>query len=177
MADCKVLIDKVPSKIRNWACMTLSYAGRLKLIKYVLFSSHICWTMHFILPKSVCLSIKQLFRNFLWTGTESYHNSNKVAWSFIGGLGLRRIQDWNQASFRRHIWDISSSHNSLWVQWCYTYVRKCFWTLPIPANYSWTWKKIIKLRTISRPFIRYVIGNEENTFLWFDNWHLCGAPL
>ena len=47
-----------------------------------------------------------------------YTYANKVAWEDIcnpkneGGLGIRNVVDWNQASMRRHLWNIYSRHES-----------------------------------------------------------------
>lgn len=36
--------------------------------------------------------------------------------------------------------------------------------------------KLLGLRQLSQPLIRYQIGNGAQTFLWWDNWHPIG-PL
>ena len=40
-----------------------------------------------------------------------------------------------------------------------------------PRNYSWSWRKILGLRSLIRRFICYRIGDGCSTSLWFDNWH------
>lgn len=37
-------------------------------------------------------------------------------------------------------------------------------------NY-WVMRKLLKLRRLCQGWIRRVIGNGEDTFLWTDNWH------
>ena len=183
-ADCQPLIEKIVTRIKSWANRFLSYAGRLQIIKSILFSIQIYWSMHFILPKRICKEIEQLLRNFLWTGTEIKSSTHKVSWEDIccpkreGGLSIRRVEDWNKAAMMRHLWAVCSSQNSLWVQWCHKFMikNKCFWSLSIPSDCSWTWRKILKLRDIAQPFIKHSIGNGNNTFLWLDNWHPNG-PL
>lgn len=68
--------------------------------------------------------------------------------------------------------------NSLWVKWVHTYIikRKCLWHMKIPQDFSWTLRKLFNLRELGQPFIRHVIGNGNNTFLWLDYWHPQG-PL
>ena len=57
VSDCSLIIDKITTKIKHWENKTLSYAGtgRLQIIKSILFSIHVFGSMHFVLPKSVCL--------------------------------------------------------------------------------------------------------------------------
>ncbi|XP_028106175.1 uncharacterized protein LOC114305299, partial [Camellia sinensis] len=44
----------------------------------------------------------------------------------------------------------------------------------MPTDPSWVWRKLLSLRNLTFPLIKFKIGNGENVFLWFDNWHpLC----
>jgi hypothetical protein len=46
-----------------------------------------------------------------------------VAWFDVcfpkkeGGLGLKRLEVWNQTSMLRHIWSLFARPDSLWVAW------------------------------------------------------------
>ncbi|XP_058195022.1 uncharacterized protein LOC131311543 [Rhododendron vialii] len=48
--------------------------------------------------------------------------------------------------------------------------------MSIPPSASWTIRKIFKLRSLVQPWIKSVVGNGLDTFLWLDNWHPLG-PL
>lgn len=65
-----------------------------------------------------------------------------------------------------------------WVKWVHTYLIKfaCFWTMKVPQNVSWTVRKILNLRNLAQPWIKRVVGNRQDTFLCWDNWHPLG-PL
>jgi hypothetical protein len=45
-----------------------------------------------------------------------------------------------------------------------------------PGNCSWSWRKILGLRSITRKLICHRVGGGRSTSLWFDNWHPMG-PL
>ncbi|KAI8544609.1 hypothetical protein RHMOL_Rhmol08G0310000 [Rhododendron molle] len=47
--------------------------------------------------------------------------------------------------------------------------------MKIPTDCSWTFRKLLRLRTVAFPFITKIIGNGESTFLWLDNWHPLGS--
>ena len=66
--DCRPLIDKITNRVESWTSKRLSYAGRLQLIRSVLFSIQVYWSSIFILPKEVCKVIDQILRSFLWHG-------------------------------------------------------------------------------------------------------------
>ena len=107
--DCKVLEDRILKRVKSWSSKLLSYAGRVTLIKSVLMSMQTFWCSHFVLPKRVCLNIEKIIRKFLWSGNEMNPNRASVAWEDLclpkeeGGLGIKRMQDWNIALMGKHI--------------------------------------------------------------------------
>ena len=53
MRDCSSLIEKITTRIICWSSKLLSYAGRVQLIRSVLFSMQNYWCRNFLLPKGV----------------------------------------------------------------------------------------------------------------------------
>ncbi|KAL0293020.1 UNVERIFIED_CONTAM: hypothetical protein Sangu_3246300, partial [Sesamum angustifolium] len=68
IADCRPLLDKVDTRLAGWNHQTLSYAGRLQLIKSVISTLHTYWASVFILPKGVLKMLERKMRTFLWQG-------------------------------------------------------------------------------------------------------------
>ncbi|GJR79997.1 hypothetical protein Tco_0150782 [Tanacetum coccineum] len=104
----------------------LSLAGRLQLIRSILSSMLIYWASVFILPSRIVHDLEQLMRGFLWCQGEMKKRKAKVAWDSVcmpkheGGLGIRRIEDFNIALMATHIWSIFTHRESLWVKWVHT---------------------------------------------------------
>lgn len=48
--------------------------------------------------------------------------------------------------------------------------------MKLPSDYSWTMRKLFKLRELSQDIVKHIIGDGQDTFFWFDNWHPSG-PL
>ena len=124
-------------------------------------------------------------RDFLWKGQAAKKGGYKVAWRKItcplseGGLGIKSIGDWNSAALAKHLWRIiQPDSNSLWVNWMKENVLKDkpFWAIFAPQDSSWTWHKILSLRDKFKNCIKYLIGNGQLVFLWYDFWLPCG-PL
>jgi hypothetical protein len=153
-ADCKPLIDKITSRISSWSVKLLSFSGRLQLIQSVLNSIQMFWSSIFILPKKVVKAIEQRFNQFLWKGQEGGRGGIKVSWDQVclpkqeGGLGLKKVEDWNKAAVMKHIWNLFTQAGSLWVAWIHSELLKgrSFWTVKIPQDCSWGWRKLLKLR-------------------------------
>ncbi|KAL2238095.1 UNVERIFIED_CONTAM: putative mitochondrial protein [Sesamum indicum] len=101
-----------------WTGKSLSYAGRLELIRSVIQGVECFWLQVFPLPAAVIEKIHRLCRNFLWNSRRA-----PVAWEEIchpkeeGGLGIRHIQSWNVALLARVLWNIHRKADMLWVQW------------------------------------------------------------
>ena len=150
--DCKLLVDKIIARIKCWTTQYLSFAGRLQLIKSVLFSLQVYWSGIFILPKKILKRMEQIMKNFLWTGQELSHRGAKVSWKDLsyqtleGELGIRNLETWNKAIMAKHIWNLCQvDSSSYWVDWVrlHLIMGHSFWEIPIPTNSSWTWRKIL----------------------------------
>jgi hypothetical protein len=94
-------------------------------------------------------------------------------------LGLKRLKVWNQTSMLRHIWSIFARSGSLWMAWIKENFLKqnSFWSVGIPQNCSWCWRKILKLSNITKKFLRFEVGDGKTIHLWLDCWHPAGILL
>ncbi|GKC02621.1 hypothetical protein Tco_0994231 [Tanacetum coccineum] len=153
--DCKVLVEKLKSRVNDWRNKFLSLAGRLQLVRSILSSMHIYWASVFIFPVRIIHELEQLMRGFLWCQGEMKKGKAKVAWEAVylphreGGLGIRRLDDFNVALMTTHVWCILINKESLWVQWIYSYKLKgrSFWDVPCLGDVSWGWRKLLQIRT------------------------------
>ncbi|XP_056171573.1 pentatricopeptide repeat-containing protein At1g25360-like [Syzygium oleosum] len=108
----------------------------------------------------------------------------KVVWKAVclpkeeGGLGIRRLVEYNNAMTLKHIWLLFTDKESLWCKWIHsTFLKKAnFWLVPKPTFCSWTWKKILDMRLSAQAMFRWKIGNGHSVSFWFDWWHSRG-PL
>ena len=74
----------------------------------------------FLLPAVTVRRIESILASFLLKGTSLSHSGAKVAWSSVcyplteGGLGIKRIQDWNRAAILKHVWRLHTDRSSIW---------------------------------------------------------------
>ncbi|GJR30056.1 RNA-directed DNA polymerase, eukaryota, reverse transcriptase zinc-binding domain protein [Tanacetum coccineum] len=121
--DCKGLIDKVKIKVNDWKNKLLSYASRLQLIASILSSMQVYWASVFILPKSVIMDINKLLKGFLWYQENLSKGKAKVAWKQVykskdeGCLGIKDLSTCNEVLMAKHLWNVASRKESLWVKW------------------------------------------------------------
>lgn len=50
------------------------------------------------------------------------------------------------------------------------------WEVKAKPLDSWSWSKLLKLRQLIRPHIRWKLGDETQILFWFDKWSSLG-PL
>jgi len=81
--DCMPLVERITTRIQLWTSSSLTYAGRLQLIKSVLFSIQVYWASIFILPGATIKKIESILAAFLWRGTSLTPTGAKVAWNAI----------------------------------------------------------------------------------------------
>ncbi|XP_062075606.1 uncharacterized protein LOC133779692 [Humulus lupulus] len=96
-AECKILVEKMTTRIKTWSSRNLSFAGRSVLINSVLLSIHAYWSQIMILPKKLVSEIESICRSFLWKGQSNMIGSGSVAWKKLckpkkaGGIGFMSI--------------------------------------------------------------------------------------
>lgn len=92
--DCKVLVEKMPSKIKTWGSRNMSYAGRAQLINSVLMQLYVYWASIFILPRKIMKIITGICKNYFWDGKVHNNRVPLIAWKTIckgkkgRGLGI-----------------------------------------------------------------------------------------
>ncbi|KAK6117718.1 hypothetical protein DH2020_048570 [Rehmannia glutinosa] len=143
------LYDRIASYINKWTANSLSYAGRLLLIKSVLQGVECFWLQIFPLPSTVIDRINRLCRVFLWG-----KNTSPIKWSKVclpsdeGGVGLRDVHSWNKALLAKILWNIHSKADSLWVRWVHSFYLKnqSIWTWNPKNSDSCLLKRICDIR-------------------------------
>ncbi|XP_039061962.1 uncharacterized protein LOC120206344 [Hibiscus syriacus] len=145
--DCQPLIEKINSRLHQW---------------------------QLILPQLIIKKIEQICSRFFWKGSDIPASGARVSWDRIcspkseGGLGIKDIKSWNKVCTIILIKNLLAGEGSLWVAWTQNYIIKQqnFWTMDIPSNSSWTFKRIIKLRSVAHPIM--FAGFKCTKSLWED---------
>ncbi|GAV71616.1 LOW QUALITY PROTEIN: zf-RVT domain-containing protein, partial [Cephalotus follicularis] len=149
-SDCAPLLERLMARANSWISKTLSFTGRLQLIKATLTSMQVYCSM-FLLPVSIIKDCERVLRNFLWGS----HGRGKVKLSSVckplkeGGLGIKDLKTWNKALLLK---------------------QSNFWSVPSHGLHSWSWRQILLLRPIAKEHLVYRCGRGDKFSLWFDPW-------
>ena len=176
--DYEPLIDKIRRRMLCWSNKTLSFAGRLQLIKTVVASTVKFWSSVFILPVQCLDTIESMCSAFLWPVSPNQTQKAKVSWEDFccpkeeGGLGIRKLRDTSKVFALNLIWRLFTQLQSLWISWTKHYLLKysSFWDVKEGMKGSWIWRKLLQLRPLAYSFLKMEVRDGNAAYFWFDNW-------
>ncbi|KAF5176850.1 hypothetical protein FRX31_033562 [Thalictrum thalictroides] len=78
----------------------------------------------------------------------------------------------NHAANMRHLWNIISDKQTLWVQWGKLNLtrERNIWKIKTPPDCSWSWRSILKERNKATTIAIHCIGDGQRTKFWLDPW-------
>ena len=100
--------------------MYLSKGGKVTLIKSLLSSLPTYFLFLLPLPGKVAKRIEKLQRDFLWNGIGGEPKIHLVNWAKVcrplqvGGLGIRRLGNFNSAFLGKWLWMYGMESDALW---------------------------------------------------------------
>ena len=89
-----------------------------------------------------------------------------------GGMGFKKLQQFNLALLAKQGWRLQTDQNSLMYKVLKAkYFPRCdFVEAKIGCNPSYTWRSIIATQNIVKEGMRWRVGNGERIQVWEDKW-------
>lgn len=116
-------------------------------------------------------------RNCWWGQNKNGNSLMLKTWNSIclpktiGGLGFRRMEDFNKALFSKLVWHIVSPNSSLWNTLMilkYLKFDNFLHCDHLNQTSSWFWKDLIKSKGIIHKSVSYSICSNSNVLIWTD---------
>lgn len=152
-----------------WNTKYLSHSGKIVLLKSVCTPMLDFYMQSLPFPKSSCLEIDKLFRNFLWNSFQGNKKINLVSWDTVtlpvekGGLGLFKSYQRNQAFLGKLCWRMHHESSSVWA-------NICIQRLIMSSKSSVLLKSLKRGRDVFNLGVKHVIHSGLQTSLWHDVW-------
>lgn len=185
LTQCLPLYEKIIAKLKSWPTHLLSQAGRITIVKSIVFGMTTYWSRIYILPTKLINMINAAMNHFIWHGDCYSRKPIPIAFTKLcrpknkGGLGIIDLHIWNKAAASKHINDLLSHKDTMLTQWIWSHYlrRKNFWMLTASPNSSWFWKSLLRIRQHVLPIIKYNIYSDTPISFWYEPWSDCGVIL
>ncbi|CAH9105008.1 unnamed protein product [Cuscuta europaea] len=114
------LRDRIVQRIKSWNNRFLSRAGRAVLLRNVVQAMPTYAMNVFLLPRDLCDEIEKLMNGFWWKGSK--FEQRGIRWrrwealrkpKGLGGLGFRKLREFNLAMLAKQGWRILSRPDNL----------------------------------------------------------------
>ncbi|KAL5564513.1 hypothetical protein UlMin_027677 [Ulmus minor] len=158
---------------------TLSKAKKLILIKSIALAVSTYSMQTVKIPTAICSKLDARIKSFWWGPSSNDRKPMCLkAWDALckpkslGGLGFRRIRDFNLALLSKWGWNILTGQNYL----CLLVLRARylqhfqFFEASSKAGHSNFWKSIFSLKELIREGACYVVGDGCSIDPWKDPW-------
>ncbi|KAK1420098.1 hypothetical protein QVD17_21428 [Tagetes erecta] len=187
----KDVVDIFESRLSTWKAKTLSFGGKITLLKSVLGSLPLYFFSLFKAPIHVIESLEKIRSRFLWSGTNTTRKIHWIKWATImaprdmGGLGIGSLRSLNLALLGKWWWRAKTERKSLWFKIISAihHNSRSFNSIPIRSSNTGTWKNILSinkdLMNLSIDLGTSIVGkvgNGEDLLFWSDVW-LGDSPL
>ncbi|KAL0444669.1 UNVERIFIED_CONTAM: LINE-1 retrotransposable element O protein, partial [Sesamum latifolium] len=155
LTDCRPLLQKIDDRIQGWVGTHCLFAARAQLIKSVLMALNTYWAMALFCQRG------------------SFEKLRRGCGPFCGkeqrDLGMLRLPGHEFArQLRKEAWEFAICLSG-------SVRERTVWTASLTSG-SWSWRKLLRLRTVLLPRMTFRIGDGTRFSLWHDPWHHLG-PL
>jgi len=173
------VIDRVENRLAGWRAKCLSLAGRVTLVTSTINAIPAYVMQSARLPRSVCDTLDNRIRRFLWGGTSIERKPHLVKWDTLikekskGGLRLRSMRHLNTAFLMKLGWRLKSEPSALWVRLLnekYCRGRDINSITGRGVNCSNAWRGILETRELLDQGLGVAIGDGRHTEFWNQKW-------
>ncbi|XP_023729370.1 uncharacterized protein LOC111877058 [Lactuca sativa] len=118
----KPMVDRFHGKLSIWKAKSLSFGGRLTLIKSVMGNLSEYFLSLFVAPERVINTLEKIRRRFLWGGSEEQTKIHWVTWEKViadkklGGLGVGSLKALNTSLIVKWFWRLRVEQRALWAK-------------------------------------------------------------
>lgn len=170
--------ERLRKKLEGWQGKMLSGAGKEILVR-VCAQALPNYAMNcFLLPKTFCDELHQLFAKFWWGSTPDKRKIHWLSWEALcrskeeGGMGFRDLYLFNLALLAKQAWRLISHPQSLLAQ---IYKARYFsdgdfWTASLTTYPSYSWRSILASRELLMAGSRWQVGSGHSIRIWEDRW-------
>lgn len=181
VAEFSFLSEKVNQKLQNWHNQTLSKAGKVILLKLAAQVVPNFWMGMLLIPLEVCDRIEKAMNAFWWGSASSGRGIKWLSWERLctvkedGGLGFKRLREFNIAMLAKQAWRILNEVNPLVTRLLKAryFPNTSFLNAQLGTNSSYVWRSLMETKEVMQQGCRRRIGDGRSTKVWQIPWLPC----
>lgn len=170
-------VERITKKLHSYTAKFMSFAGKIRLVSSVIYGMVNFWSQVYMLPKEFYKTVDSLCSAFLWKNSSQSARGARVAWHDVckpcceGGLGIRKLEDFEVVFKLKQVWNLFANSGSLWVSWVHSNVFnwRSFWVTPDSNRFSRTIRSMLQLKLLLSTFLRCEIRNGKMAAFWYDS--------
>ncbi|KAM0007813.1 putative RNA-directed DNA polymerase [Helianthus debilis subsp. tardiflorus] len=185
------VVETFRKRLSIWKANTLSFGGRITLIRSVLNALPTFYFSLYKAPMGVIKKLEKLRKDFLWGSNPEKEKMNWVAWKSMmtpkdyGGWGFGSLRVANLSMLSKWWWRFKVEKGSLWkkVVWGLHNNSRSWSFIPAKMSLAGPWKQIHKLSIDFgelginlESLFRASPGHEKEILFWKEKW-LFDEPL
>lgn len=151
----KFLIERIEQKLQTWVDQTISKAGKVTLLKTAAQVIPNFW-MNLLIPGEVCDAIEKRMNAYWWGNDGSGGGIKWMAWDKIceakegGGLGFKKLKDFNVAMLAKQGWRLLNNSNPLVTNLMRAkyYPDGDFLNAKLEQNSSYVWRSAMAAKNV-----------------------------
>ncbi|KAA3489007.1 reverse transcriptase [Gossypium australe] len=180
-----ILKDRVTQRISHWSSRYLSQGGKEVFIKSVLKAIPTYAMTCFLLPKSLCGELENIFARYWWQHDKGRRGIHWCQWQFMyrskeeGGMGFRNMAKFNISLLAKQGWRIMNNTESLVAKVVKAkyFPDEQLLNSRLGNSSSYTWKSIWATKDVLRKGLIWRVGTDNNISVNCDAWIPNGVNL
>ncbi|XP_050211703.1 uncharacterized protein LOC126661865 [Mercurialis annua] len=179
MAIFRFIKDRVWFKVKGWNSNFLFRGGKEILIKTVAQSMPNYVMNVFLIPLRLWEELERMLNSFWWGRDQT--KKKGISWACwdklcmpkkYGGLGFKKIREFNIAMLARQAWRLIKLENNLMVKIFKAkyFPNTSFLEARLWSNPSYVWRSIFETQNVMAKGVRIKIGNGQRIRIWGSPW-------
>ncbi|KAL8101226.1 hypothetical protein AgCh_033196 [Apium graveolens] len=172
--DFNFLVRKVDQKLQNWNNQIISRSGKAILLKIAAQFVPNFWMQLFSIPNTICDKIENRMNAFWWGKCGTNGGTKYISWDKVctikeeGGLGFKKLKDFNMAMLAKQSWRLTVECNSLVSQFVKAryYPNSDFLNDSLGSNPSYIRHSLLPTQETMKRGMRRKIGYGLTTTVW-----------
>lgn len=171
--------DRVWNHMQSWKGKPFSRAGKEILLKTVIQAIPSYVSSTFLIPKTLCEEIERLMNKFWWLS--DMEKSNGIRWMAwdrmcfpkkLGGMGFRRISEFNIALQGKQIWRILTTPQSFVARLLKAryFPQSSILNADVGNNPTYVWRSILAAKNLIVTGCILKVGSGSSINIWGDPW-------